>query len=108
MSHLFAGPTADELERGLVFVSNGFEGVGEIALGGGRVEVHLLGDCTVSDEEVTVFDHIRWTLHEVEGIDVVMVWDGHRRTADPLGDNDSPPGCLAPEPTPSTSTTSEA
>ncbi|MCZ7535603.1 MAG: GerMN domain-containing protein [Acidimicrobiia bacterium] len=93
---LFAGPTTDEANEGIILVASGATGVGEVTLEDGVARVHLEGGCSSGGSTLSVADEIIPTLRQFEEVDVVKVYDPDGTTGDADGPHDSMPFCLEP------------
>ena len=93
---LFAGPTVDESNEGIIHVGSGATGVSEVTLADGIARVHLEGGCSSGGSTLTVASEIIPTLMQFEGVEAVKIYDPEGTTEDPDGPGDSIPECLEP------------
>ena len=103
MDRLFAGPTPQEAEAGLMpptFPSptarSGATGFTGLSIRDGVARVQLTGGCSSGGSTVTIADEIIPTLKQFASVDFVKIFDPSGRTANPTGRSDSLPECLEP------------
>lgn len=92
----FAGPTADETEQGLVLVSSGFTGVGELSFENGIAHLHMLGNCANNGAAYSVANLIHKNLEQFEQITAIKIYDENGDNLDPDSAMSSMPYCLEP------------
>lgn len=93
---LFAGPTVDESNEGIIFVGSGATGVSEVTVEDGIARVHLEGGCSSGGSTLTVASEIIPTVMQFDGVEAVKIYDPDGTTEDPDGPGDSIPECLEP------------
>lgn len=93
---LFTGPTPDEANEGLLFVSSGASGIADFSVEGGIAHVTLDGGCNSGGSTLTIAAEIVPTLRQFDGIEAVKIYDPEGSTEDPDGADDSIPECLEP------------
>jgi hypothetical protein len=98
MQRLYAGPTEDELDRGLRFLASGTLGFRDLRVNDrGIARVTLKGPCNSGGAaEGTVANQIMPTLRSRPAIDWVKIYDRAGDTLQPWGPRDSIPACLEP------------
>ncbi|PKN95768.1 MAG: hypothetical protein CVU45_00060 [Chloroflexi bacterium HGW-Chloroflexi-7] len=92
----FAGPTADETAQGLVLVSSGFTGVGELSIENGIARLHMLGKCANNGAAYSVANLIHINLEQFEQITAIKIYDENGDNLDPNSTMSSMPYCLEP------------
>ena len=92
----FAGPTAEESAQGLVLVSSGFTGVGELTIENGIARIHMTGKCANNGAAYSVANLIHKNLEQFQQITAIKIYDENGETLDPDSDMSSLPYCLEP------------
>ena len=92
----FAGPTADETAQGLVLVSSGFTGVGELSIENGIARLHMLGECANNGAAYSVANLIHKNLEQFVQITAIKIYDENGDNLDPDSNMSSMPYCLEP------------
>jgi len=92
----FAGPTADESAQGLVLVSSGFTGVGELSIENGIARIHMLGKCANNGAAYSVASLINKNLEQFPQITAYKIYDENGDNLDPDSPMSSVPYCLEP------------
>jgi hypothetical protein len=92
----FAGPTAEESAQGLVLVSSGFTGVGELSIENGIARIHLLGKCANNGAAYSVASVIHKNLEQFPQITAIKIYDENGDNLDPDSPMSSVPYCLEP------------
>ena len=92
----FAGPTAEESAQGLVLVSSGFTGVGELSIENGIARIHLLGKCANNGAAYSVASLINKNLEQFPQITAYKIYDENGDNLDPDSPMSSVPYCLEP------------
>ncbi|MDP3450800.1 MAG: GerMN domain-containing protein [Anaerolineaceae bacterium] len=92
----FAGPTAEESAQGLVLVSSGFTGVGELTIEDGIARIHMEGKCANNGAAYSVANLIHKNLEQFEQISAIKIYDENGDNLDPDSDMSSMPYCLEP------------
>jgi hypothetical protein len=93
---LFAGPTAEESAQGLVLVSSGFTGVGELTVENGIARIHLVGKCANNGAAYSVASVISKNLEQFPQITAFKIYDENGDNLDPDSPMSSVPYCLEP------------
>jgi hypothetical protein len=96
LNAFFAGPTAEESAQGLVLVSSGFTGVGELTIENGIVHIHMLGKCANNGAAYSVANLIHKNLEQFSQITAIKIYDENGETLDPDSIMSSLPYCLEP------------
>lgn len=92
----FAGPTAEETALGLVLVSSGFTGVGELTIEDGIARIHMEGKCANNGAAYSVANLIHKNLEQFQQISAIKIYDENGDNLDPDSDMSSMPYCLEP------------
>jgi hypothetical protein len=92
----FAGPTAEESAQGLVLVSSGFTGVGELIVENGIARIHLVGKCANNGAAYSVAAVIHKNLEQFPQISAIKIYDENGDNLDPDSPMSSVPYCLEP------------
>lgn len=92
----FAGPTAEESAQGLVLVSSGFIGVGELTIENGIARIHMLGKCANNGAAYSVANLINKNLEQFPEITAYKIYDENGDNLDPDSPMSSVPYCLEP------------
>lgn len=92
----FAGPTAEESAQGLVLVSSGFTGVGELTIEDGIARIHMEGKCANNGAAYSVANLIHKNLEQFQQISAIKIYDENGDNLDPDSDMSSMPYCLEP------------
>lgn len=93
---LFAGPTTKEQAQGLVLVSSGFTGVGELTIENGIARIHLVGKCANNGAAYSVANLINKNLEQFPQITAFKIYDENGDNLDPDSPMSSVPYCLEP------------
>jgi len=103
MDRLFAGPTSEEAEAGLLpptFPSltarSGATGYKNLRITNDIARVKLTGGCDSGGSTITVADEIMPSLRQFPNVDFVKIYDPSGETERPHGRSDSIPTCLEP------------
>jgi hypothetical protein len=92
----FAGPTTEESAQGLVLVSSGFTGVGELTIENGIARIHLVGKCANNGAAYSVASVIHKNLEQFPQISAIKIFDENGDNLDPDSPMSSVPYCLEP------------
>lgn len=92
----FAGPTAEESAQGMVLVSSGFTGVGELTIEDGIARIHMEGKCANNGAAYSVANLIHKNLEQFVQITAIKIYDENGDNLDPDSDMSSMPYCLEP------------
>ncbi|PKN96457.1 MAG: hypothetical protein CVU43_20615 [Chloroflexi bacterium HGW-Chloroflexi-5] len=96
LNAFFAGPTAEETALGLVLVSSGFTGVGELTIEDGIARIHMVGKCANNGAAYSVANLIHKNLEQFQQISAIKIYDENGDNLDPDSDMSSMPYCLEP------------
>jgi hypothetical protein len=96
LDRLFAGPTQDELGRGLRLVTSGATGFRSVTVSDRVARVRLAGGCRAAGSTVTLADEVTPTLRRLPTVRWVKILSPSGQTAHPSGRRDSVPSCLSP------------
>jgi hypothetical protein len=92
----FAGPTVEESAQGLVLISSGFTGVGELSIENGIARIHLVGKCANNGAAYSVASVIHKNLEQFPQITAIKIYDENGDNLDPDSPMSSVPYCLEP------------
>jgi hypothetical protein len=95
LQRLFAGPTKQEEDGALRFISSGVSGF-RLSLSRGVASVYLVGGCNSAGSTVSVASEIVPTLRQFGDVRTVKIFDPSGRTQNAAGPGDSIPTCLQP------------
>lgn len=92
----FAGPTAEEYDRGLRMHGSGFTSVRAFSLENGIAHVYLGGECANNGAAYSVANLIFKNLEQFPEVIAVKIYDENDSTLNPDSANSSLPYCLEP------------
>ena len=75
LDEFFKGPTSNELESGLILVSNGFTGYSKLDLSGSIARIYLKGNCKSTGLMYSVAQPLITNLKQFPEIKYVKIYD---------------------------------
>lgn len=94
LDRVFAGPSDEEMERGLRIAMNGATGFRSVGVSNGVARLRLTGGCRREGTRTTIASSILPTLRQLRQVDYIKIYDPKGRTTYPTGRRDSLPSCL--------------